>query len=431
MGWDGWFTYAGQEVINAARTQTYARAAGAGWFKGCYDADDLGPVLDETYRNPLQDPAPWSDPDDLLSFDFWGVYPLGVSGIEDSTRSGDVVESVGDGGVVGRLRHASRAVVFSVVLVGASDAAVDYGFRWLRRMLLGAACGVSATASCSGDDLCYLTVEPALDWSTPGDPTDCLPSLLRTLHRVVVNNGPTLTGKQTTTDGGAVWSATFTAVAGDPYEYTPQKAIVERFGTVADPYVIEPKGLVNMDGPVVSDSACTTVVYTPVFNPNCPAIVPPPTAPDVPVGCYKPPVNWKRRQFTIPKEHIPLWLDVVPRIEIHAPALKATTNLRFRFYADVVGDNDITDDPCAYCGDIVVSYVPPGQTLVMDGAQQQVYVESPGGSRRRADSLVFDTFGAPFVWPVLSCGFGYIVTVDSEQTATPPSVDLSLIGRAA
>jgi hypothetical protein len=195
--------------------------------------------------------------------------------------------------------------------------------------------------------------------------------------------------------------------------------------------VSEPKGLVNMNGPIVDDSTCVTPTYMPVFNPMCPAVVPPLGPPPIPIGCYSPPLNWRRRQFTIPKEHIPLWMDVVPRIEVHAPELKATTNLRLRFYADVVGDNDITADACAYCGDIVISYVPPGQTLVIDGSEQQVYVESPGGTRRRADSLVFATDGGPFTWPVLSCGFGYIVTIDSEQTATAPSLDLSLIGRAA
>jgi hypothetical protein len=431
MAWSGWFVYAGQEFINASRTQAYAREARAGWFRGCLDSDDLGPMLDEEYRNTLQDPAPWSDPDEPLSFDFYGCYPLDVTGIEDSTRSGDVTESVGDGGVTGRLRHGTRAVVFNAILVGASDAAVEYGSRWLRRLLLGAACGSTATAACSGDDLCYLAAEPFLDWSESGDATECLPPLMRTLHRVVFNTGPTITAKQTTTDGGAVWTVTFTAVAGNPYEYGVEVPIVEQFGLLANPYVSEPQGVTNMNGPIVDDLACQTPLYMPVYDPTCPAVVPPLAAPSVPMGCYKAPTNWKRRQFTIPKEHIPLWMEVVPTISVHAPALTAATNLRFRFYADVDGDNDILDDPCSYCGDIVVSYVPPGQTLVLDGVEQQVYVEAPGGVRRRADSVVFDTSGGPFTWPVLSCGFGYIVAVDREQTAKAPWVDLSLTVRAA
>lgn len=431
MAWDGYFTYAGQEFINAERTQVYATQAMATWFKGCHDTDALGAILGEAYRSPLQDPAPWGDPDNPNSYEFYGAYPLGVTGIEDSTRVGEVVESTQDGGTVNRLRHGSRSVVFNVALIGATDAAVEYGARWLRRLLLGAACGPSSTSACFGAELCYLSAEPQVEWEADGDPTDCMAPLIRTLHRVVVNTGPTITAKQYTNDGGAVWTATFTAMAGDPYEYGVEVPIVAEFGKLADPYVSLPKGVTNMNGPIVDDRTCAEALYMPVYDPSCPAIVPPLGPPNVPLGCYKPPTNWRRRQFTIPKEHIPLWMDVVPTIKVRAQALTPTRNLRFRFYADVLGDDDITDDPCSYCGDIVISFVPAGQTLVFDGTERQVYVESPGGVRRRADALVFNTNGGPFEWPVLSCGFGYIVAVDCEQTAKAPSVDLSLTARAA
>jgi hypothetical protein len=50
--------------------------------------------------------------------------------------------------------------------------------------------------------------------------------------------------------------------------------------------------------------------------------------------------------------------------------------------------------------------------------------------RRRADSLVSDSDGNPFEWPQFSCGFGYVVTVDTpQQGAVAPAVDLSLVPR--
>ncbi len=441
MAWEGYFTYAGQEFINAQRTEAYAQHAGAGWLKGCFATADLGPMLGESYRSPMLDPAPWTDPDAPESYGFFGVYPLGVTGLEDSTRVGEVTESTGDGGTVGRIRNATRAVVFNVALVGNSDCALDYGVRWLRRLTLGAACGVQATEACSGGDMCYLSCEPVLDWDHGGTALDalgCLDPYERSLRRVVFNTGPTITSKQSTSDGGAVWTATMTAIAGNPWEFGAETPIVEGFGQATDPYVCDPPGLVEMNGPIVDESACKPPSYFPVFDPSCPAFIPPPTPPTVPLGCYTPPANWKRRQFTIPEEFIPLWGEVVPKIEIHAPAPTSTKdtvsvrNLRLRFYADVDGDNDISDDPCSYCGDIVVSYIPPGETLVLDGSDQLVYVEAPGGqSRRRADSLVFSTDGTPFTWPVLSCGFGYVVTVDTPQTSDLPSIDLSLYARAA
>jgi hypothetical protein len=435
MAWEGWFSYAGQEFINAQRTEAYAAHAGAGWLKGCFGGSDLGPMLGERYGSPLQDPAPWTDPDAPESYGFFGVYPLGVTGLEDSTRQGNVVESVGDGGTVSRIRHSTRAVVFSVALVGDSDCAVDYGARWLRRLLLGAACGTQANEACSGDNLCYFSCEPALDWDHGGTTLDalgCLDPYERNLRRVVFNSGPTITAKQNTTGGGAVWTATMTAVAGNPWEFGSEVPIVEGFGIDSTPYVCDPVGAVNMNGPIVSDASCRPVAYFPVFDPSCPAFIAPPAPPTVPLGCYQAPVNWKRRQFTIPEEFIPLWGEVVPKIEVHAPAKTPVRNLRLRFYADVDGDNDIKDDVCAYCGDIVISYVPAGETLVFDGSDQLVYVESPGAAQqRRADSLVFATDGTPFEWPVLSCGFGYIVTIDTDQSATLPAIDLSLYSRVA
>ena len=435
MAWNGYFTYAGQEFINAQRTQAYAEHAGADWLKGCYGGADLGLMLGENYRSAMLDPAPWTDPNAPESYEFYGVYPLDVTGLEDSTRIGVVVESTGDGGTVGRVRNATRTVVFNVVLVGATDCAVEYGMRWLRRLLLGAACGTQVNEACAGGDMCYLSCEPVLDWEHGGgvlDALDCLDPYERSLRRVVFNTGPTVTGKQEISDGSAAWTATMTAVAGNPFEFGSEVPIVAGFGSVPNPYVCEPQGLINMNGPIVDDSSCRPVTYFPVFDPICPAFIEPPAPPSVPLGCYVPPANWRRRQFTIPEVFIPLWGEVVPKIEVHAPTYVEVRNLRLRFYADVDGDNNIDDDICAYCGDIVISYVPAGQTLVLDGSDQLVYVESPGGEgRRRADSLVFSTDGTPFEWPVLSCGFGYIVTIDMEQTANLPKVDLSLYSRAA
>ena len=92
MAWNGYFTFGGTEVINVARTEAYARNAGIGWFKPVYRNEALPLILGDTYTSPLQDDAPWTDPDDLSSYDFYGVYPLDITGIEDSTVTAEVVE---------------------------------------------------------------------------------------------------------------------------------------------------------------------------------------------------------------------------------------------------------------------------------------------------------------------------------------------------
>jgi len=479
MAWDGYFEYAGQEFINVARTEAYA--AEAGWFRPGYHADDLPLMVGDgaKYISPILDDAPWTDPDDASSYDFWGAYPLSITGIEDSTRSSVVVENINDGGTPGRVRLGTKNVVFQVALLGASDCGVSYGMKWLRRLLLGTACGASAAESCAGGTLCYLDCFPQLasgsdtpsivlydgggsdgsgglliDGGSPSvtstddadgcdpletcligarfNPEDCLLPLLRHLRNVVFNSGPTVTAKRDTSDGSAVWTVTFTGVAGNPYEFGTEVPVIEGFMNplILDPYVPGLNGIIDLNGYITTDGNCTTPVYAPVYDPHCPAVVPPPGPPSVPLGCWTAPTSWRRRQFTIPKELIPLWGDVVPTVSV-SPLTVDVRSLRLRFYADVSGDGSILDDPCAWCGDIVVSYVPFGSTLVMDGADQSIYLEVGGGGRRRADSLLFGTDGKPFTWPVLSCGFSYIVTLDLPQTQAPPSVDFALTPRVA
>lgn len=436
MAWEGFFTYAGTEIINVARVEQYAEAAGFGWFTPLYNNPSLPYLLGDgmRYSNPLQDDAPWTDPDIPESYEFHGIYPLEVAGIEDSTRASDVVESTKDGGIPGRLRHATKEVVFNVVLLAENDAAANYGFQWLKQALLGSPCGDSANSPCNGADLCYLSAMPAMDLTSPDldDPETCLTPYLRTLRKVLINSGPQVTAKREP-DGNVIWTAQFTAVAGSPFEFGADIPVIEGFGDpeVTTPYVggVTPDGgYFDLEGDVTDEVDCAPKVYEAVFDPLNPAIIPPPTAPNVPLGVYSPPENWYRRLFTIPKQWVPLWGEVNPRIEVHAPD-EEIRNLRVRFYADPFDIGSTLDDPCAYCGDIVISYVPPNHTLIFDGASETIHVLSPGGILRRADSLVFKTDGTPFDWPRLSCGFGYIVTLDLPQKEIVPVVDLALIPR--
>lgn len=545
MAWNGYFTYDGSEFINVARTEAYVHSAGHNWFRPLFNNDALARMLDhgERYTTPLLDDAPWVDPDLPESTAFYGIYPLDVTGIEDSTRTASVVESLSDGGTPGRVRHATKGVVFSAILLAGNEAAADYGMRWLKQALLGGICGPGASGDCTGAELCYLSSAPELDDTdghgsvaalldgghyvtsdTPssesadgGDPDDtyvsevdgggpgsssdselaggtaaatsvsdlavdvplmdggsvsalgnaafdggtpyatgtvvevqgfpfdfeqpeepdltlCLTPLQRSLRKVGFGGGPTVTAKRTTQDGSALWTVSFTATAGDPWEFSAEMPVIEGF---LDPDVlvpwaggVTPEGAaVDLDGYIHSEEACAVAVYDPIYDPLAPALSMPPTVPSIPLGHYVPPQNWRRRQFTIPRQYVPSWGEVVPKVEIHATQ-RDLRNLRLRFYADPYGTGDISDDPCAYCGDLVVSYVPKDHTMVLDGAERTVYVVSPGGARRPAGSLVFKTDGTPFDWPALTCGFGYIVTIDLPQTQVPPVVDLSLFARA-
>jgi len=454
VAWIGYYEYGGTEIVNAQRTEVYARNSGVGWFKPIYRNEYLGPLLEETYTSPLQDDAPWLDWRDPDTFDFFGCYPLDVGGVEDATWSATITENVGDGGVIGRVRHTTRSVTFNVALIGANECGVEAGMRWLRAALGGQACAGPASGSCQGHDLCYLKCEPTLDlamldrrfgFGVDGvrmdgmnptvDMSSCLNAYLRTLRNATLLTGPTVSGKQTMTDGGCVWTATFTIVAGNPYEWGQEEPVVIGFmdPEVDVPYAggeVPEGGMFDVDGFVQTEVTCPVEDYTPVFDPACPFVIPPPGLPNVDIACFDFPVNYIRRQFVIPKDRVPLWGEVVPMLQIRAP-LYEVRSMRLRFYSDSSGAGDPNQDPCNFCGDIVFSYIPQNSTLVFDGSDRVVYLQTPGGGRRRADSLVFGSDGNPFAWPELSCGIGYVVTVDLPQTQKPPIVDLSLYSRAA
>lgn len=164
MAWSGYFMFGGTELINATRTEAYARHLGVQWFRPVYNEAALPWLLDEAeYTTPLQDDAPWTDPDNLDSYDFYGAYPLEVTGIEDGTTDATVTESVVDGGYIGRTRKKTRTVVYSAILAGASECAVEYGMRWLRGVLTGGPCFNQSYGACGGADLCYLACPPIID----------------------------------------------------------------------------------------------------------------------------------------------------------------------------------------------------------------------------------------------------------------------------
>jgi hypothetical protein len=277
-----------------------------------------------------------------------------------------------------------------------------------------------------------------LDWVEDPAPTaaECFERIGRKMLEVTTTTGPVVTSKMTMTDGSAAWAVTWTMVAADPTEFGVQRPLIKGFldPGVEMPYVggeLPAGGLLDLDGYTAADEPCPATVYTPVFDPACGLLGLPPDAPSVAPNCFDFPVNFVRRSFTVPRQYIPEWTEVVPIISLTTQQEEARS-IRIRFYTDVLATGSPDSDPCSFCCDVVFSYVPPGSTVVLDCAARRVYLDAPGISRRRADTLVSDSTGAPFEWPEFSCGFGYVVTVDMPlQQKELPVVDLSLVPRVA
>lgn len=483
--WNGYLVIDGTEIANIARTQAYARNLRVPWIRQTGEGAALPVIFGETYRTPLLDDAPWVDPDNPDSLDFLGFAPTSVTGVEDSTGSAEVIEFIGVGGAVGRLRHGTKPVVFAGVLVALTEAGADYGMQWLKSAVIGSPC----SSTIFGSQFCYLSSEPEVDMAvttrgTPasvdgdggpgtlldggdpdgggddiidgGDPfsepevitesddlftvpgverldySECLTPYMRSLHKFSVVQHPKIDRKQTMSDGGRVWFVQFTGVAGVPWEFSVPAAVLEGYldPTVIDP-IVDPDidYEVDSEGFVFTDVDCEVPLWGPLYDPLCPVLIAPPAPVDISLSCVDIPSNWQRRQVVIPDAAVPLWSDVVPVVSFRATKGDLRT-IRLRFYSDPNETGNPSADPCSYCGDLLVTYIPYQGTLVIDGVTETVYVDMPGGERRRADSLVVGTDGKPFTWPALTCGSQYVMTLDAPRTQVAPVVDLSLVARS-
>lgn len=475
MAWNGYFNLGDREFINIQRTLTYARNMNMAWVKDSNDTPYLNLLLgDDTYTTPTNDLAPWYDPADADSGNFAGLIPLDVGGIEDSTREAIGFDYVGDGGNPGRIRNNMKEVVFNVALVGLDDAAVEYGFRWLKRSLLKRQCVTGGVSSCAGEDLTYVKVKPIIkgietgssfyldggapdttlwevdiDGGTPSGTVDpgydgmggisSTPidvhgvywnTYARQLRDAVVIKGPTVTSQRTLPGcNGSVWLATFTVRSGDPFEYGLQRPILRDLGDETDPWS---PGLSGAYGDIeyVYSGSCAGPVYAPIFDPTCAVLVTPPPPPSIaPSVCYdNSPGDWQRWYADIPSTLIPLWDEVRPIFTIRTGATEGRM-LKIRLYEI---DAMIGSDCDGLVAEYVIQYIPANINLVIDTAQRAVYSYDASGNVRRADSLVFSAGAMPIKYIGLSCGVGYRVAVEraTDNTANV-RLDLDLVPRTA
>ena len=153
---DQYLRYGGTEVINTERLKAYVdngiAPAGGVTFDIGY-CEGLSEVLypDGTFTTPLGDEPPWYDAEDPDTWDFAGLLPIEVTGLDSTTRTVDVVQTVKGNGLAGRPLRAPQTIGVTAVLVGRTTEGVKAGLAWLTRVLHGACdaderpCGPSAT----------------------------------------------------------------------------------------------------------------------------------------------------------------------------------------------------------------------------------------------------------------------------------------------
>lgn len=149
----------------------------------------------------------------------------------------------------------------------------------------------------------------------------------------------------------------------------------------------------------------------PILDPDCAVVPAPPRPPALEIACLDTPSAWRRYTALIPDDVVPVWRDAVPIVDIQTQAT-AARQVRVRFYPNPFANPAETLDPCDFCGEFVISYIPPYSVLTIDGIRQQAFVTGPTGAVQVANHLLYASDGGPMQWPLLSCGVTYTAVVD-------------------
>lgn len=151
------------ELVNAARVKAYTdNLAPSIGLRGCDDCEGLPDALGEEYTTPTDDFAPWYDPTDPATADFYGVYPLSFEGIDDSTRTIESAELTGDGSVVVGSRYTGKDIRVTGMAFAKDDAALYAGVSWLDSALNG-----TEEGRCFGDRLNLYSSCPPIEVLPP------------------------------------------------------------------------------------------------------------------------------------------------------------------------------------------------------------------------------------------------------------------------
>lgn len=177
-----------------------------------------------------------------------------------------------------------------------------------------------------------------------------------------------------------------------------------------------------------STSTATVVPSTvaSIIDPDLPTLPTPPVAPAIPDIALTNIMDWTRYFLTIPKGNVAEWASTIPTLTLLTKTTEAR-QVRVRFYPNPFEWDQDNVDPTAYCGEFLLSYLPGNSQVVVDGVSRSASANVAGTGTQPASQLLYGTDGGPMTWPELSCGIGYLMTVDVPPTADIDNLELQLV----
>lgn len=192
--------------------------------------------------------------------------------------------------------------------------------------------------------------------------------------------------------------------------------MIQRGAVATEPFDETTTG-VEWSGTANSSALLLTQVEEDISeDPDCPTPPAPPAPPEIDETCITAPTSYNRTVVSISEDTVPRNLTAYPVITLvagSAPVRQA----RIRFWPNP--DNLTIDDldPCSYDGEIIVSYIAAGATMIIDGVLREATVSLPGFETQNANHVLYGPDGGPVDWPELSGGIPYLVTLELDSSA--------------
>jgi hypothetical protein len=384
---DGFMSINGVEVLNVARAHAYITEHMPGLTAHCNTPELREGLGHSLYTNPEDDGAPWVQANRSAGGRFYGLFPLGARGSDDSTRRMNVTELIGDGAIHTMPRHGSREIRVTALAVAADGEAMAEGMAWLRNVLAGEDCADPSQLGCTGKDVVMYSAVP----------TDIVEeaTFRRYFYESEITEGPLVTAEYPS-KAGVLLAVEFTLTAGRPWAFTPTTAIA----------ALAMDAALNTQDEEGEDCAPTNPAYdnyvddpffTAIARPPQPPVIAPPNILNI--------NSWRRRTALIPPYLTQRWGRVIP--SVHISTVAAIQYLRIRFYRDGAGL-----EGCDYDGEFLISYIPSNATMALDAIRRSATLTLSDGRVVPAGHLLFGSVGRPFQWPSLGCQYTYTMTSD-------------------
>jgi len=437
MGYDGYMAFNGTEVVNSVRTASYVNNYGFAFVIACSQCQGAaaGP-----YYDPVTDGAPWVDPAVPWSKDFLGFFGITVGGVTAATGSRSPLAKVGDGAVIGQMKHAQRELNVHAMGFALSEQGMSWGQSWLSSVLQAGSGIPSCGTPCSGVAISVKAWCP----NCTDDAAACA-AANRSLFQSAILQGPEFTNKvqigQSCGRGRPwMWDTDFLLGAGLPFAFQDPVVVATQVPFTVP--VLWP--CVTWQSHTPGSGVCTLpdcstnvfascMTWTPATDPSCDdpcgsgdgncllndPLCPAPTAPTPPARPNDPclcviSMNPVTTMTNIPASTLPRTAAFVPILQVNAGVIKDMRRILLRFYRASAGEvcTYANLGTCDVMGEIGIPYLPAGSTLLIDGRQQVAIVTCADG--RTETPILYTSDGPMAKWPVLGCSDAWCVAVTAD-----------------